>query len=192
MTNHTKNAQLASIIDKLTTSHYYESTLGRLQGRADDTCDPDNSIDNNDNTGFLMRQSIWCTPDIVHLTGPLYSSISTNIFPIPSDIEISIAMTRNKDSVLITQNDQTKNDLFRITLIYLEIIIPRIIIKSEIQKMIEIQMEKKPIELVYNRLEMRSFLITPGTLSFETESLFLGYDIVSFDNIIAFVHDFLQ
>ena len=154
-----------------------------MQGRADDTCDPDNPDNNNDNTGFLMRQSMWCTQNIVHLTGPLYSSISTNLFPIPSDIEINISMSRNKDSVLITQNDNSKNDVFRITLVYLEIVIPRIIIKSEIQKMIELQMEKNPIELVYNRLEMRSFLITPGTLSFEKESLFLGYDIVSLEKI---------
>ena len=127
---------------------------------------------------------MWCEKDVVHLTGPLYSSISTNSFPIPSDIEISISMTRNKSSVLITQNDPNKNDTFRIILEYLEIVIPRIVIKVEIQHKIESMLAKKPIELIYNRLEMRSFLITSGTISWETESLFLGYDIVSINLLI--------
>ena len=127
---------------------------------------------------------MWCEKDVVHLTGPLYSSISTNSFPIPSDIEISISMTRNKSSVLITQNDPNKSDIFRLILEYLEIVIPRIVIKVEIQNKIESILAKKPIELIYNRLEIRSFLITSGTISWETESLFLGYDIVSINFII--------
>ena len=127
---------------------------------------------------------MWCEKDVVHLTGPLYSSISTNSFPIPSDIEIAISMTRNKSSVLITQNDPNKNDTFRIILEYLEIVIPRIVIKVEIQHKIESMLAKKPIELIYNRLEIRSFLITSGTISWETESLFLGYDIVSINLLI--------
>ena len=127
---------------------------------------------------------MWCEKDVVHLTGPLYSSISTNSFPIPSDIEISISMTRNKSSVLITQNDPNKSDIFRLILEYLEIVIPRIVIKVEIQNKIESILAKKPIELIYNRLEIRSFLITSGTISWETESLFLGYDIVSINLLI--------
>lgn len=179
VTDHTKNAQLTSIIDKLTTTHYYESTIGRLQGRADDTLDPDVLANNEENEGFILRQEMWCDKDVVHFCGPLYSSISSNSFPVPSDIEIAISMTRNKNAVLITQNDPSKNDTFRIILEYLEIVIPRIVIKAEVQHQIESILVKKPIELIYNRLEIRSFLITSGTLSWETESLFLGYDIVS-------------
>ena len=43
-------------------------------------------------------------------------------------------MTRNKDEVLIVQNDPSKSDTFRIVLDYLEIVIPRIVIKAEVQQ----------------------------------------------------------
>ena len=52
VTNHAHNAQLTSIIDKLTTSHYYESTIGQLAGVCDDTQNPD--IFNNENAGFVL------------------------------------------------------------------------------------------------------------------------------------------
>lgn len=168
---------MSSIIDKLTSSHYYETTLGRLGGVFDDTSNPDKYDIQNE--GFVLRQNFWCDKETVHLTGPLYSSISNNSFPVPSDIEISISMTRNKDEVLIVQNDDSKSDSFRIVLEYLEIVIPRIVIKAEVQQKIEQILKKKPIELIYNRFETRSFLINPGTISWESESLFLGYDIVS-------------
>ena len=93
--------------------------------------------------------------------------------------EISIAMPRNKNEVLIVQNDKTKSDTFRIDLMYLEICIPRIIIKAEVQHHIENILKKKPIELLYNRFDLRSFLINSGTISWDSDSLFQGYDIVS-------------
>jgi hypothetical protein len=46
-------------------------------------------------------------------------------------------MTRNKNEVLIVQNDESKNDTFRIELAYLELCVPRIIIKAEVQHHIE-------------------------------------------------------
>ena len=178
VTNHAHNAQLTSIIDKLTTSHYYESTIGQLAGVFDDTQNPD--IYNPENDGFKLRQNMWCDKDTVDLTGPLYSTISNNSYPIPSDIEISIAMTRNKNEVLIVQNDNSKNDTFRIELMYLELCVPRIIVKAEVQHHIENILKKKPIELLYNRFELRSFLINSGTISWDSDSLFQGYDIVSY------------
>ena len=123
--------------------------MGRLGGVADDTSNPDELDESNE--GFIIRQNMWCNKTVVPMTGPLYSTISTNSFPIPSDIEISISMTRNKSSVLITQNAPGKNDTFRIILDYLEIVIPRIIIKAEIQHKIENILTTKPIELIYNR-----------------------------------------
>ena len=84
-----------------------------------------------------MALNMWCEKDSVNWTGPLYSTISNNSYPIPSDIEISIAMTRNKNEVLIVQNDDSKNDTFRIELMYLELCVPRIIVKAEVQHHIE-------------------------------------------------------
>ena len=100
---------------------------------------------NPDNDGFLLRQDFWCDKEIVHLTGPLYSTISNNSYPIPSDIEISISMTRNKNEVLITQSDPTKSDTFRMQLDYLEIIVPRIVIKAEVQHHIENLLKKNQL-----------------------------------------------
>ena len=118
--------------------------------------------------------------DIIHLRAPLYSTISSNPWPIPSEIDITISMTRNKDDLLITQTDSQKNDIFRLVLSYIELIIPRIIIDPLLHDKIEEELSKKAIELVYNRIEIRSFVIGPGQLSYETPSLFQGYDIVSF------------
>ena len=189
VTNNRHNSQMTSILSKLTTSHYYPSTLGRLSGVADDTTNPD--IFSSENSGFDLRQDMYCNKDsdsdlssakIVNLRGPLYSNISSNPWPIPSDIDIYLSLTRNKDEVLITQTDSDviKNDIFRITLEYLEVIVPRIIIDPSVHNEIEKELIKKPIEMVYNRLEMRTFVIGPGCLSFDSGSLFQGYDIVSF------------
>ena len=60
-------------------------------------------------------------------------------------------MTRNKNEVLIVQNDTTKSDTFRMQLDYLEIIVPRIVIKAEVQHHIENLLKRKLIELFYNR-----------------------------------------
>ena len=122
---------------------------------------------------------MWCEKGLVHLTGPLYSTISNNSYPIPSDIEISISMTRNKNEVLIVQNDTNKSDTFRMQLYYLEIIVPRIVIKAEVQHHIENLLTKKPIELFKNRFELRSFVINQNQLTWQSDSLFQGYDIVS-------------
>ena len=46
--NHAHNAQLSSIIDKLTSSHYYSATFGRLAGVFDDTANPGTYNVNND------------------------------------------------------------------------------------------------------------------------------------------------
>ena len=189
VTNNRHNSQMTSILSKLTTSHYYPITLGRLSGVADDTVDPD--IFSTENTGFKLRQSIYCRQDaeveksakIVHLTGPLYSNVSANPWPIPSEIDIFLSMTRNKNEVLITQNDEDlndpKSDIFRINLEYIEVIIPRIVIDPAIHEKIEKHLEKKSIEMVYNRIDLRSFVIGPGTLNFDSGSLFQGFDIVS-------------
>ena len=88
-------------------------------------------------------------------------------------------MTRNINEVLIVQNYSTKSDTFRIDLVYLEVCIPRNIIKAEVQHHIENILKKTPIELLYNRFELRSFLINSGTISWDSDSLFQGYDIVS-------------
>ena len=122
---------------------------------------------------------MWCEKGLVHLTGPLYSTISNNSYPIPSDIEISISMTRNKNEVLIVQNDTNKSDTFRMQLDYLEIIVPRIVIKAGVQHHIENLLKKTPIELFYNRFELRSFVINQNQLTWQSDSLFQGYDIVS-------------
>ena len=92
-------------------------------------------------------------------------------------------MTRNKDDLLITQTDSQKNDIFRLVLSYIELIIPRIIIDPLLHDKIEEELSKKAIELVYNRIEIRSFVIGPGQLSYETPSLFQGYDIVIFFSV---------
>ena len=177
---------MTSILSKLTTSHYYANTLGRCAGVSDDTCDPD--IYSNENIGFLLRQKLYCKNDddvnknanLVHLRGPLYSSVSSNPWPIPSEIDIVLSMTRNKNEVLITQNDDVKNDVFRINLEYIEVVIPRIVIDPNIHSKIEKELEKKSIEMVYNRIDVRSFVIGPGSLNFDSGSLFQGYDIVRY------------
>ena len=185
VTNNRHNSQITSILSKLTTSQYYETTIGRLAGVSDDLTDPDKY--SNDNSGYLWRQNVFCREDddpdteakVVNLRGPLYSNISANPWPLPSEIDIYLSMTRNKNEVLITQTDDNKNDIFRLILTYIEVIIPRIVIDPSIHDKIESQLKNKPIELVYNRLEIRSFVIGPGCLSYETPSLFQGYDIVS-------------
>ena len=58
--------------------------MGRLGGVADDTSNPDELDESNE--GFIIRQNMWCNKTVVPMTGPLYSTISTNSFPIPSDI----------------------------------------------------------------------------------------------------------
>ena len=148
-----------------------------LASVAEDTENHD--VFNVDNDGFVLRQNLWCEKGLVHLTGPLYSTISNNSYPIPSDIEISISMTRNKNEVLIVQNDTNKSDTFRMQLDYLEIIVPRIVIKAEVQHHIENLLKRKPIELFYNRFELRSFVINQNQLTWQSDSLFQGYDIVS-------------
>ena len=188
VTNNRHNSQMTSILSKLTTSHYYSSTLGRLSGVADDTKNPD--IFSVENVGVDLRKEMYCIKDsdpdtqsakVLNLRGPLYSNISSNPWPIPSEIDIYLSMTRNKNEVLITQTDsqnEIKSDTFRINLEYLEIIVPRLIIDPSIHNAIEKELVKKPIEMVYNRLEMRTFVIGPGCLSFDSGSLFQGYDIV--------------
>ena len=184
VTNNRHNSQVTSILSKLTNSHYYSATLGRLSGVADDSTDPD--ITSNENTGVKLRQNMFCIPDddtenkanLIHLTGPLYSSISSNPWPIPSEIDIYISMTRNKDEVLVSYTGD-QDTIFRITLEYLEVLVPRIIIDPSIHNKIELHLNKKSIKMVYNRLEIRSFVIGPGRLSFDSGSLFQGYDIVS-------------
>ena len=193
VTNNRHNSQISSILSKLSSSPFYENTLGRLSGVADDITDPDKYSE--ENAGFKLRQEIFCKEnddssimaDIVHLRSPLYSSISSNPWPIPSEIEISISMTRNKNELLITQNDKDKADIFRLSLIYIELVIPRIIIDPILNDKIENELRKKSIELVYNRIEVRSFCIGPGQLSYESPSLFQGYDIVSHNIMYNFL-----
>ena len=189
VTNNRHNSQMTSILSKLTTSHYFPTTLGRLSGVADDTDDPDKF--SNENSGFKLRQSFYCREDddleksakVVNLRGPLYSNVSGNPWPIPSEIDIYLSLTRNKNEVLITQNDadtsNPKNDTFRINLEYIEVIIPRLVIDPAIHEQIEKHLEKKSIEMVYNRIDLRSFVIGPGTLNFDSGPLFQGFDIVS-------------
>ena len=189
VTNNRHNSQMTSILSKLNTSHYYPSTIGRCSGVADDTIDPDTL--SNENSGFLLRQKLYCKPNgdsnkkanTVNLRGPLYSSVSSNPWPIPSEIDIFLSMTRNKNEVLITQNDEDpdspKSDVFRINLEYIEVIIPRIVIDPAIHDKIEKELQKKPIEMVYNRIDVRSFVIGPGSLNFDSGPLFQGFDIVS-------------
>merc|ERR1711955_142406 len=122
-------------------------TLGRLSGVADDTVDPDKF--SNENSGFKLRQMMYCrqdsdikkSPETVHLSGPLYSNVSANPWPIPSEIDIFLSMTRNKNEVLITQNDEDvdnpKSDTFRINLEYIEVIIPRLVIDPAVHDKIE-------------------------------------------------------
>ena len=56
-------------------------------------------------------------------------------------------MTRNKDEVLIIQNDNDvdnpKSDVFRINLDYIEVIIPRIVIDPTVHDQIEKELQKK-------------------------------------------------
>ena len=189
VTNNRHNSQMTSILSKLTTSHYYPSTFGRCAGVADDTNDPDEF--SNENSGFLYRQKMYCRANAdvkkkankVNLRGPLYSNISSDPWPIPSEVDIFLSMTRNKDEVLIIQNDNDvdnpKSDVFRINLDYIEVIIPRIVIDPTVHDQIEKELQKKPIEMVYNRIDVRSFVIGPGCLSFDTGPLFQGFDIVS-------------
>jgi hypothetical protein len=197
VTTNRHNSQMTSILSKLTTSHYYPSTLGRLSGVADDTVDPD--IFSNENSGFLYRQQMYCRKNddtikkarTVNLRGPLYSNVSTNPWPIPSEIDIFLSMTRNKNEVLITQTDDDtnnpKSNVFRLNLEYIEVIIPRIVIDPSIHDKIEKELKSKPIEMVYNRIDVRSFVIGPGRLSYDTGPLFQGFDIVSVLLLIYFV-----
>jgi hypothetical protein len=169
-------------LSKLTNSHYYSSTLGRLSAAADDSTDPD--IFSIENAGVKLRQSWFCLDDnssdksapVVHLSGPLYSSISSNPWPLPSEIDIYISVTRNKNEILVTHTG-SEDISFRIVLEYIELTVPRIIIDPVIHSSIEKQWSKKPIELVFNRLETRSFVIGPGRLNYDSGSLFQGYDI---------------
>lgn len=189
VTNNRHNSQMTSILSKLTTSHYYANTLGTCSGVYDDTVDPD--IYSTENSGFVLRQKVYCKENndsntkanVVNLRGPLYTNVSSNPWPIPSEIDIFLSMTRNKNEVLIVQNDESgearKTDVFRISLDYIEVIIPRIVIDPVIHEKIEKQLNKTPIEMVYNRMDVRSFVIGPGSLNFDSGSLFQGFDIVS-------------
>ena len=67
-------------------------------------------------------------------------------------------MSRNKDEILIT-NLSGIDTVFRVVLTYVELVVPRIILEPKVHNAIEAHMEKHPIEMVYNRLEMRSFVI---------------------------------
>ena len=182
VTNQRHNSQVTSILSKLTNSHYYSSTIGRLSAAADDTSDPD--IYSNENAGVKLRQSWFCLEDdsdekkapVVHLSGPLYSTISSNPWPLPSEIDIYVSITRNKNEILVTHTGG-EDILFRIVLEYIELTVPRIIVDPVLQSSIDKQWAKKPIELVYNRLETRSFVLGPGRLNFDSGSLFQGYDI---------------
>ena len=83
----------------MTNSHSFSATLGRLSGVAEDTANPDEYSE--DNSGFKLRQNIYCEKDnseatsakIVHLKGPLASSVSSNPWPIPSEIDIQVRLT---------------------------------------------------------------------------------------------------
>ena len=105
----------------MTNSHYYSSTIGRLSAAADDTSDPD--IYSNENAGVKLRQSWFCLEDdsdekkapVVHLSGPLYSTISSNPWPLPSEIDIYVSITRNKNEILVTHTGG-EDILFRIVL----------------------------------------------------------------------------
>ena len=177
VTNQRHNSQVTSILSKLTNSHYYSSTIGRLSAAADDTSDPD--LNTNENSGYKLRQSWFCLGDesvqkkanVIHLSGPLYSSISSNPWPLPSEIDIYISVTRNKNEILVTHTGIDDIN-FKLTLEYIELIVPRIIIDPVIHASIEKQLDKKPIEMVFNRLETRSFVLGPGRLSFDSGSLF--------------------
>lgn len=88
-------------------------------------------------------------------------------------------MTRNTDHLLITQNDPTKNDTFRLRLAYLEVVIPRLEVIAEEQIKFEKIWKQRPIEMIFNRLQVRQFTIPAGSLTFTTDSLFLGEQIVN-------------
>ena len=82
-------AQISQIINKLSCSREYAETIGVTAGQFDDTANPDEK--SNANSGGILRQQKWAgsSPDelnVVHLTGPLITSVSSCPYPFPSEV----------------------------------------------------------------------------------------------------------
>lgn len=63
ITNSINYAQIGHILSHFSTNYHYQTTLGYTSGYSDDITDPDSFSEQN--SGFKIRQNIFCKPDDV-------------------------------------------------------------------------------------------------------------------------------
>ena len=105
--------------------------------------------------------------------------------PIPSEIKITWEFTKAPDELLLmriplTEESPEETPQFKIILHYMELYVPRLIVNPKISIGIDNQLGNSDtgsgtkLTYFYSRVETFTEILTPGVLTWESQSLFPG------------------
>ncbi|XP_070550460.1 uncharacterized protein F54H12.2-like [Ptychodera flava] len=159
--NSSKNA----VSTHLTSSLYYKDTPTRF-----DQANP--LLPQNPNEGLVKRSRFTSESKAVDLIGAIHSDIFFQKKHLLNGVDIKIKFNRAKDAFCLMSSQPQQR--YRVDILEASLLVRRVKVAPSILQAHAQALEFAPARYPINRVECKSYTVTPGHLSFTRENIFLN------------------